>query len=145
MNIRLLAVNINTMHRHFGVATLLPRRNIEDDEVGLPELPHDGRSSVRAGDHGAARVEPAFPGPALDGAQDRIGPNHPEPGRSRHLADVLLVGLGVQLELARLLRKTVRSNQQPCPLLGHPLRILEIEVIRTDGQAEATELCIGLS
>ncbi len=71
------------------------------------KLRHDGRSSVWAGDHGAARVEPALPGAALDGAQDRIGPNHPKPGRSGHLADVLLVVL---------------------------------EVIRTDRQAEATEL-----
>ena len=106
------------------------------------KLPHDGRSSVRAGDHGAARVEPAFPGAALDGAQDRISPHHPKPGGSGHLADVFLVALGVQFELALLVRETVRRDQQPSPLIRHPLRILEVEVIRTDGQAEAAELCI---
>src|ERR1017187_10289073 len=84
-------------------------------------------------------MQPAFPLAALDHAQDRVGSDHPKAGLRRYVGNVPLIILRIRLQFVRLCREAVWRDEQPCSQVSHTLRILEVEIIGTNGKADTTE------
>jgi hypothetical protein len=53
---------------------------------------------------------------------------------------VVSIFSGILFQLGRLRRKPVRS--EPGPLIRHPLRILQVEIVGADSQTQTAELRI---